>query len=128
LPATSDADGTACSSQPINPAPNPDPNFNDTNNVYVPLKNGTNQLVAYDNGLHPWRNQAIAGPWISSMNASIYKTVPITERVHLRINLDAFNVFNQPGLPLPDPTTGILSLRTSGQGARVLQYTARLTW
>jgi hypothetical protein len=116
------------SSQPINTAPNSDPNFNDTNNVFVPLKNGTNQLVAYDNGLHPWRNQAIAGPWISSMNASVYKTIPITERVHLRINLDAFNVFNQPGLPLPDPTTGILSLRTSGQGARVLQYTGRLTW
>ena len=62
------------------------------------------------------------------MNASVYKTVPITERVRLRINLDAFNVFNQPGLPMPDNNTGILSLRTSGQGARVLQYSARLTW
>jgi hypothetical protein len=94
----------------------------------VKLNNGTNQLVAYDTGLNPWRNQAIAGPWISSMNASLYKSVAITERVQLRINLDAFNVFNQPGLPLPDPTTGILSLRTSGQGARVLQYTARVSW
>ena len=121
----------APSSQPINPAPatgTVDPNFNDTNNVYVTLKDGTKQLVAYDTGLHPWRNQAIAGPWISSMNASLYKSVAITERVRLRINLDAFNVFNQPGLPLPDNNTGILSLRTSGQGARVLQYTARVSW
>jgi hypothetical protein len=85
-------------------------------------------LVAFDNGLHPWRNQAMAGPWLTSMTASLFKTVPITERVKLRLNLDAFNVFNQPGLPLPDAATGILSLRTSAQGARTLQYSARLTW
>ena len=116
------------SSQPINPAPNVNPNFNDTNNVFVRLNNGTNQLVNYDTGLHPWRNQAMPGPWLTSLNASLYKTVPISERVKLRINLDAFNVLNQPGLVLPDSTTGILSLRTSGQGARVLQYGARLSW
>ena len=123
------------SSAPLYPTPanggSPsDPNFRyyETNNVFVPLKNGTQQLVALDTGLNPWRNQAIKGPWLTSMNASLYKTVPIKERLFLRINLDAFNVFNQPGLPLPDPTTGILSLRTSAQGARVLQYSARLTW
>jgi hypothetical protein len=123
------------SSQPINPTPanggsSADPNFSnyETNNVVVRLKNGTNQLVAFDNGLHPWRNQAMAGPWLTSMTASLFKTVPITERVKLRLNLDAFNVFNQPGLPLPDAATGILSLRTSAQGARTLQYSARLTW
>jgi len=120
------------SSLPINPIPASgivaDANFNDNNNVLVPLKNGTNQLVNFDNGLHPWRSQAIPGPWITNMTASLYKAVPITERVTLRLNLDAFNVFNQPGLPLPDSTTGILSIRTSAQGARTLQYTARLTW
>jgi hypothetical protein len=119
------------SNPPINPAPasgTVDPNFNDTNNVFVKLANGTNQLVSVDTGLNPYRNQAVQGPWISSVNASIYKSVAITERLKLRINLDAFNVLNQPGLPTPDPTTGILSLRTSGQGARVLQYTARLSW
>jgi carboxypeptidase family protein len=123
------------SSQPIFPTPadggSPtDPNRSnyETNNVFVQLSNGTNQLVAYDTGLHPWRNQPRPGPWLSSSNASLYKSVPITEQVALRISLDAFNVFNQPGLVLPDPNTGILSLRTSAQGARTLQYTARLTW
>ena len=57
----------------------------------------------------------------------MYKTVAITERVKLRINLDAFNVLNQPGLGTPS-TEGIISLRNSAQGARVLQYTARITW
>ena len=115
-------------SGPINPAViGGDANYNNTNNVLVPLKNGTNQLVAFDNGLNPLRNQWVAGPWLTNLSASLYKTVPITERVKLRINLDAFNVLNQPGLGTPS-TEGIISLRNSAQGARVLQYTARITW
>ena len=96
--------------------------------MLVPLKNGTNQLVAFDTGLHPWRNQAVAGPWLTNLTASVYKSVKLTERVNLRFSLDAFNVLNQPGLPMPDATTGILSVRTSAQGARTLQYSSRLTW
>jgi hypothetical protein len=115
-------------SAPINPAAiGGDANFNNTNNVYVPLKNGTQQLVSYDTGLNPLRNQWVNGPWLTNLSASLYKTVTLTERVRLRINLDAFNVLNQPGLPTPS-TEGIVSLRNSAQGARVLQYTARLTW
>ena len=117
--------------QPINPIPASgvvsDPNFNDNNNVLVPLKNGQNQLVAFDNGLHPWRNQVVMGPWLTNLTGSIYKNVAITEHVALRISVDAFNLLNQPGLPLPG-ADGILSLRTSAQGARTMQYTARLTW
>ena len=45
------------SNSPINPIPASgivaDPNFNDNNNVLVPLKNGQNQLVAVDTGLIP---------------------------------------------------------------------------
>ena len=93
----------------------------------VPLKNGQNQLVAFDTGLHPWRNQVMPGPWLTNLTASVYKTIPITERVNLRINLDAFNVLNQPGLGLPGGD-GIISLRTSAQAARTMQYTARITW
>jgi hypothetical protein len=41
----------------INPAVvGGDANFNNTNNVFVKLKDGTNQLVAFDNGLNPLRN------------------------------------------------------------------------
>jgi hypothetical protein len=36
-------------------------------------------------------------------------------------------VLNQPGLGTPS-AEGIISLRNSAQGARVLQYTARITW
>ena len=62
------------------------------------------------------------------MTASVFKTVPITERVSLRLNLDAFNVFNHPGLQMPNGTTGLIDLRYSGQGARTLQYSMRLSW
>ena len=115
---------------PINPTPaigTVNANFNDTNNVNVRLTNGTDQLVAFDNGLHPYRNQFATGPWISSWNASLFKSIPITEKINLRFNLDAFNVLNQPGIGTPG-TDGIISLRTSAQGARLMQYTARLTW
>ena len=94
------------SQQPIVPIPanggsSADPNFAnyETNNVTIRLANGQNQLVAMDTGVHPWRNQAMPGPWIHNTTASLFKSVPITERVVLRINLDAFNVFNNPGLP-----------------------------
>ena len=117
--------------QPINPITASgivaNANFNDNNNVNVPLKNGQTQLVAFDNGLHPWRNQVIPGPWLTSITASLYKNVPITESINLRLSLDAFNALNQPGLNLPGGD-GILSLRTSAQGARTMQYTARFTW
>jgi hypothetical protein len=104
-----------------------DANFNNTNNVFVPLKNGTNQLVAFDTGLNPLRNQWVNGPWITNLSASVYKSIQFKERLVLRFNLDAFNVLNQPGIGTPT-TEGLISLRTSAQGARVLQYTARLTW
>ena len=37
--------------------------FWDTNNVWLPLNNGTVQRVAYNDNLHPWRNQYMNGPW-----------------------------------------------------------------
>ncbi len=122
------------SHQPIWPTPaNPstsDPNYSlyGTNIVFVPLKNGTQQRIAFDNGLNPLRNQFILGPWAWMMNSSLFKVIPITERVRLRLNMDAFNVFNMPGTPLPNAGTGVLLLRTSSNGPRQLQWTLRLTF
>jgi hypothetical protein len=114
--------------QNINPAViGGDANFNNTNNVYVPLKNGTQQLVGYDTGLNPLRNQFVNGPWIGQMSASLVKDTVITENVRLKLSIEAFNVLNQPGIGTPN-TEGIISLRNSGQGARVLQYNARISW
>jgi len=109
-----------------------DPNapFYESNNVIVRLDNGVNQRVAFDTGLHPLMNQYILGPMLWNMSASAFKTVPITERVNLRVNADFLNnVFNMPGLALPATLTdGIITTRTNGNAPRVLQLTMRLTW
>jgi len=107
-----------------------DPNFAfyGTNTVYVPLKNGTVQRTTYNDNLHPWRQQYFRGPSLWGLDASLFKTVPITERVNLRFNADFFNVLNRPGNPNISAGSFMLSTVTSGQSARELQLTLRLTW
>jgi hypothetical protein len=122
------------STQPIIPIPanpNPsDPNFAllGTNNVTVPLKDGSTVRLAYNNGLNPFRNQYIPGPWAWTVNSSLFKVVSVSERLKLRLNLDFFNVLNMPGTPMPDAANGIISLRNSNNSPRSLQWTARLSW
>lgn len=123
------------SSVPIFPTPanggsSADPNFAfyESNTIFVPLKNGTLQRTSLNNNLHPWRNQFLPAPWLFVMNGSLFKSVPITERLVARVNVDAFNLLNNPGLPLPDSTTGILLTRFSASTPRNLQFTLRLTW
>jgi hypothetical protein len=122
------------SNQPIYPTPahpNPsDPNYAlyGTNLVSVPLQNGTSVRIAYNNGLNPWRNQVIPGPWAWTVNTSLFKVIPINDRLKLRFNMDFFNVFNHPGTPLPNPDTGIISLQNSNNAPRQLQWTVRLNW
>lgn len=107
-----------------------DPNYQyiGSNMVFVPLKNGTMQPIAYDTGLHPWRNQWKLGPMIWNMDASLFKVVPITERFKLRFNADFFNVLNMPGMPMPNASSGLISLQNSVNDARQLQLTLRLLW
>ena len=70
----------------------------DTNNVWIPLKNGTTQMVAYNPGLNPWRNQYMPGVRQWQQDASLFKNIPIHERISLRFTADFFNVFNHPGI------------------------------
>jgi hypothetical protein len=107
-----------------------DPNrqFYESNTVFVPLRDGALQRTTIDTNLHPWRNQAVPGPWTKGLDASIFKNTRLTERVVLRFNADFFNVLNMPGLNQPDSSSGILSLQNSANEARQLQLTLRLTW
>jgi hypothetical protein len=120
--------------QPLIPWPaQPDPKdplyaFYGTNTVWVTLKDGTTQRTTYNDGLHPWRQQYFPSTRQRYLDASLFKSIPITERVSLRINADFFNVLNHPGNPTGVSAEGILSTRTSARAARELQLTARLTW
>lgn len=102
--------------------------FWDTNNVWIPLNNGTVQRVVFNDNLHPFRQQYIPSTLQWNVDSSIFKSIPIKESVVLRFNADFFNVFNHPGNPSGVATTGILNTRNSGVAARVLQLTGRLTW
>jgi hypothetical protein len=102
--------------------------FWDTNNVWIPLTNGVVQRQPYDDGLHPWRNQYMAGPRQWFQDVSLFKFIPIKERVTLRFNLDVFNVFNNPNNPTAIAGTGVLSTRNSGSAARIMQLALRLNW
>ena len=102
----------------------------DTNTVWVPLKDGTVQRTTYNNGLNPWRNQYMpnGGPRQWSLDSSAFKSVRVGERLTVRFNADFFNVFNHPGNPSSIASTGILSVRSSGNAARSLQLTLRLSF
>jgi hypothetical protein len=102
--------------------------FWDTNTAWVPLQNGTVQRVTYNDNLHPWRNQYMPGVRQWGLDASLFKSVPIGERFNLRFNADFFNVLNHPGNPNSIGGDGVLSTRNSGQAARELQLTLRLSW
>jgi hypothetical protein len=100
----------------------------DTNNVWIPLNNGTVQRVAYNDNLHPWNNQYLLSPWQWFQDASVFKFIQIKEQVALRFNIDFFNVFNHPNNTTSIGGNGILSLRNSGSAARVTQLGLRLMW
>lgn len=120
--------------EPLIPWPkNPDPNdplfpFYGSNTVFVPLKDGTIQRTTFNDGLHPWRQQYFPGVRQWGLDASLFKTIPVGERVTMRLNADFFNVLNRPGLSNSIGGDGVLSRIVSGQAARELQLTLRLTW
>jgi hypothetical protein len=103
--------------------------YYDSNTVFVPLKNGTLQRTTFDTNLNPWRNQYFLGLKNWYQNVSLFKTVPVSERMFVRLTVDFFNVFNMPGIPkTPDSSSGIIDASVSGNGPRALQFGLRLSW
>jgi hypothetical protein len=115
-----------------------------TNNVQVSStainasNKGTPVTVAYSPGFagsNLYSHTFIRGPVNFNYDLSLFKVFPITERTNLRVNLDAFNAFNQQGLPNPGGTNGELGIQpgVAGGGSsywtpRQLQLTMRLTF
>jgi hypothetical protein len=99
-----------------------------SNNVWIRMKDDSVQRTGYNNNLHPWRNQLIPSVLQWGMDASLFKSMFFAERWNMRLNADFFNVLNHPGNPSNVAANGVLSTRNSGQGARMLQLTLRLSW
>src|SRR5262249_14858105 len=88
-------------------------NFYGTNTAFVTLKDGSTQRTTWA-GLQPLRQQYLPSIRQWGLDASIFKTIPINERVRMRLNADFFNVLNHPGNVNNVASTGILSTRNSG--------------
>jgi hypothetical protein len=102
--------------------------FWDTNTVWLPLNNGSVQRTTFNDNLHPWRNQYLPGVRQWFQDASLFKFVKVNDRVSVRVNVDFFNVFNNPNNPNSIGGDGVLAVRNSGSGARVTQLGMRLIW
>jgi hypothetical protein len=100
----------------------------DTNNVWIPLQNGTVQRTSYSTGLNPWRNQYLPSVLQWNLDASLFKNLPLHERLNARFAADFYNVFNHPGNPNTVGADGFLNCRASGNSPRVLQLSLRLEW
>jgi hypothetical protein len=100
------------------------------NNVPVTLSNGNVVQVAYSPGpaANPFYRTVVLGPYNYEADMSLYKVFPITERVNLRVNVDAFNAFNIQGYINPNLTDGTEVLTTSYWTPRQIQFSARLTF
>jgi 1-acyl-sn-glycerol-3-phosphate acyltransferase len=83
--------------------------------------------VAYG-ALHPWIYQPIASTNTWLLNTSLKKTFRLTERVGLRLQVDAFNVFNMPGNSPSANSLGLSYTNTNLNTPRQLQLTGRLNW
>jgi hypothetical protein len=101
------------------------------------LNGGKATNIAYDAGplaAHYYDNEVLNGPFNWDADASIFKVFPIKESLNLRIDMDAFNVFNHQGFTNPaanngeeqvQPGSGVAS---SYNAPRQVQITARLTF
>ena len=114
---------------PINNTPGT-PNFGN-NNMTVTLKNGSQVVTAYSPGpagANPYAQTVLLGTFNFLTEASLYKIFSITEKVTLRLNVDAFNTFNIQGRVNPNTSDGIESLQTSYWTPRQIQFTARVSF
>lgn len=127
-------------SQPINTDYNPktacgkaaDKYYN-TNKVQINLLNGKADVQNFDPGpngggwgVNPWAKTFVNGPMNYSVDFSVFKVFPITERVRMRFNVDAFNALNVQGYNNPNTGDGIENMLSSYNTPRQIQLTMRL--
>jgi hypothetical protein len=83
---------------------------------------------------NPFGHTVLHGPNNYSVDFSLLKAFAITEKVNLRVNVDAFNVFNIQGFNNPSGSDGTSCYSPGGAGCssyntpRQLQLTARVTF
>ena len=63
------------------------------------------------------------------LDTSLFRVIPVKERVYFRLNIDFIGVLNMPGIPkTPDSYSGLINATYSGNNSRSLQFGLRPTW
>ncbi len=96
--------------------------------ITLPGKAPTDIAFSPGSDINPYSRTVLNGPFNWSADASLFKVFPITERVNVRFNMDAFNVFNVQGQTNPNGTDGTQNFLSSYNVARQLQFTLRLNF
>lgn len=111
-----------------------DTNYN-TNNVTINLSNGKTDRQGFTPGggvgqqqfsSNPWASKVLTGPFNYTVDASLFKTIAITERIALRFNFDVFNLLNMQGYVNPSVPSGEELMTSSYNSPRQVQMTLRL--
>ncbi len=100
------------------------------------LNKGAPLTVAYSpgpQGSNPYSQTFLNGPINYTIDLSLFKVFPITERYKLRFNVDAFNALNMMGYTNPSGSDGIEQVEANGASnsyntPRQLQLTLRLNF
>ena len=105
------------------------------NEVAVTLTNSQVVNTPYSPGpfgANPFSHTFLNGPINYTIDGSLFKVLPITERVNLRFNFDVFNALNMQGYNNPNGTDGTEAVANqvanSANVARQVQLTLRLTF
>lgn len=104
--------------------------------VSITLPGGKPTAISYSpgpSGANPFAKTVLNGPFNYTVDLSLFKVFPITERVKLRFNMDTFNAFNVQGYTNPNTTDGTEGFQPNGASSsynipRQVQLTLRLTF
>jgi hypothetical protein len=98
------------------------------NRVGQRLADGTVRETPITDTLNWNARNFFRGPGAWNQDLSIFKTIPITERVRTRFTADFFNLFNHPIDVAPDGTTGLQDLSRQANDPRIIQFSLRVEW
>jgi hypothetical protein len=99
------------------------------NTVPLTLSSGSSVATTYSPGptTNPFSKTFLHSPWFWSTDASLFKVFQIKGSTNLRVNVDAFNVFNVQGNNAPN-SNGIQYFTSSHNTPRQLQFSMRLNY
>ncbi len=118
------------------PGASPQPDGTVISYGIVPSNNNNGASESAIDVTNPFAHTVLNGPWNWNADASLFKLFPVTERISLRLNVDAFNVFNHQNLPNPSGSDGTVCYTAGGVGCssstfnvpRQIQLTLRVNY